>query len=372
MRPVRFIDIHRWHRAIRPALRRAAVRVLDSGRYIGGDEVKAFEQEMAAWLGAAEVCGTGCGTFALFATLRGFNIGPGDEVITSAHTAIPTAEAITLTGARVVFADIEPGYHTIDPSDIERRITSRTKAIIPVHLYGQAAAMDPILDLARKRGLTVIEDCAQAQGARVKGTRVGLLGDASIFSFFPSKTLGGFGDGGAVVARDPVVMKRIRMFCDHGRESKYDHLFEGINSRLDTIQAALLRVCLPELDGWNDARRQAAGWYDELLAGLPPIVRPRVRPETEPVYHLYVVQAPDREALRKSLAERQIETGIHYPCSLNLLPAYAYLGQGVGSFPRAEEACRHVLSLPLYPGITRAAVSRVCQAIRAAVRPVAV
>jgi dTDP-4-amino-4,6-dideoxygalactose transaminase len=367
MRPVRFIDMDRWHGDIRAALRQTAIAVLDSGRYIGGEEVKAFEKEMAAWMGVAEVCGTGCGTLALFAALRGFNIGPGDEVITSVHTAIPTAEAITLTGARVVFADVEPGYYTIDPAEVERRITTRTKAIIPVHLYGHAAELDPILAVARKRGLKVIEDCAQAQGARYGGTRVGAFGDASIFSFFPSKTLGGFGDGGAVVARDPEVMKRIRMFCDHGRVSKYDHQFEGINSRLDTIQAALLRVCLAKLDGWNDARRQAARWYDEGLAGIPPIVLPKVRPRTEPVYHLYVIQAPDRESMQECLKERQIETGIHYPSSLNLLRAYAHLQQGDGSFPRAEEACRHVLSIPLYPGITREDVVQVCDAIRVSV-----
>ena len=357
------------HAPIRDALHQAAARVIDSGKYIGGEEVRAFEREMAAWLGVPDVCGVACATSGLFAALKCLGVGPGDEVITTPHTAIATAEAISLTGAQVVFCDIEAGSFNIDPAEIERRVTPRTKALIPVHLYGQPADLDPILATAQRRGLTVIEDCAQAQGARYKGRRVGTWGDAAVFSFFPSKNLGGFGDGGAVVARDPAVFKKIRMFSNHGRESKYLHEFEGINSRLDALQAALLRVCLPLLDEWNAKRREAAQWYDGGLRDIPKVVCPRALPETEPVYHVYVIQVPDRDALQAHLKERKIETGVHYPCSLNTLPAYAHLRQGDGHFPEAERACRSVLSLPMYPGITRAEVDDVCGVIRAYYRP---
>jgi dTDP-4-amino-4,6-dideoxygalactose transaminase len=233
-----------------------------------------------------------------------------------------------------------------------------------VHLYGQPADLAPILDIARKHHLFVIEDCAQAQGARIQGRRVGTFGDASVFSFFPSKTLGGFGDGGAVAAKDPKLMKRIRMFSNHGRDSKYYHEFEGINSRLDALQAALLRVCLRRLDEWNENRRLAAQGYDKGLAGIPQIVLPQVLSGTEPTYHLYVITAPDREALAHHLKERKIETGVHYPYALSELPAYAHLQHGPGAFPVAETACRHVLSLPLHPAITRQEVDTVCAEVR--------
>jgi len=360
---VPFVDLDRLHAPIRPALHEAALRVIDGGRYIGGEDVRAFERDMAAGLGVPDVCGVSCATLGLFATLKCMGIGPGDEVITTPHTAIATAEAVTLTGARVVFADLTPGYFDLDPAEVEARLTPRTRAIVPVHLYGQPVDLDAILGLAQRHGVRVIEDCAQAQGARYRGRPVGTLGDAGVFSFFPSKNLGGFGDGGAIVARDPALMKKIRMFCDHGRTSKYMHEFEGVNSRLDALQAALLRVCLPRLDAWNAARRQAAQWYDAGLAGIG-VEPPRARRDTEPVYHLYVVRAERRDELQARLKERGIETGIHYPYSLNVLPAYAHLRQGAGAFPRAEQACREVLSLPLHPAITRDEVRRVCDALR--------
>lgn len=359
-----FVDIKRQHAPIRKALVDSAIRVIDSAHYIGGGEVKDFEVEMAQWLGAASVCGVACATSGLFAALKCLGIGPGDEVITTVHTAIATAEAVSLTGAQAVFCDLQPGYFNLDPAEVAKKVTPRTKAILPVHLYGQPADLDALQEIARRRNLFLVEDCAQAQGARHRDRMVGTIGDAAVFSFFPSKNLGGFGDGGAVTARDPEVLRKIRMFSNHGRESKFVHEFEGINSRLDAIQAALLRVCLPQVQAWNRLRRAAAAWYGAGLAGLREVSLPKVLPETEPVYHVFVILVPDREALRAYLQQRGIETGIHYPCALNELPAYARLRQGAGHFPRAEKACATMLSLPLFPGITREEVDAVCRAVQ--------
>ncbi len=364
MTKIAFLDIKRMHDPLRGQLHRAALEVIDGGHYIGGEQVKNFEKEMASWMGAPEVCGVSCATFGLFAALKSFGIGPGDEVITTVHTAIATAEAIGLTGAQVVFCDLKPGYFFLDADEVERKITPRTKALIPVHLYGQPVELDRICALAKAHGLRVIEDCAQAQGARYGGRYVGLFGDAAVFSFFPSKNLGGFGDGGAVAMRDPERMRWLRMFCNHGRESKYLHEFEGINSRLDAIQAALLRVILPQVDRWNAARRSVAEWYGEELAGVSEVLRPADLPGTEPVYHVYVCLVPDREALRTELMRNGIESGVHYPCSLNTLPAFARLGQGKGCFPLAERACEHMLSLPMHPAMTRDEVRAVGGVIR--------
>jgi dTDP-4-amino-4,6-dideoxygalactose transaminase len=364
MRNIPFVDLKRQYAPLLDALHQTACRVIDSCKYIGGKEVRAFEQEMAAWLGVDDVCGVACATAGLFAVLKCLGVGPGDEVITTVHTAIATTEAISLTGAKIVFCDIQPGYFNINPAEIEKKITERTRVLLPVHLYGQPADMDAILTIAKKYNLYVVEDCAQAQGARYGGQRVGTLGDAGVFSFFPSKNLGGFGDGGAVIARDQKLLKKIRMFSNHGRESKYLHEFEGINNRLDAIQAALVRVCLPYLDEWNEKRQLASSWYAEGLASIEEVILPRALPNTEPVYHLYVILVPDREALRVYLTECGIETGIHYPYSLNTLAAYAYLQQGKGSFPLAEHACKHMFSLPMFPSITQEETDSVCSAIR--------
>ena len=361
---VPFLDLERQHAPIRAALHAAAGRVIDSHHYIGGEEVEAFEAEMAKWLGVPEICGVACATSGLFATLKGLGVGPGDEVITTVHTAIATAEAITLAGAQVVFCDIQKGFFNIDVDEMRKKITPKTKVLLPVHLYGQPADLDRLLPLAKQHGLLVVEDCAQAQGARYRGQRVGTLGDAGVFSFFPSKNLGGFGDGGAVTAKDPAVLKKIRMFSNHGRTSKYLHEFEGINSRLDAMQAALLRVCLPHVDEWNARRRVVAGWYSEGLKGIKDVQLPRELPNTEPVYHVYCVIVPDREALVKHLKEKGISSGVHYPYSLNVLPAYAHLRQGAGSFPVAEQACGHMLSLPMFPAMTREEADAVCAAVR--------
>lgn len=364
---VPFVDMVRNLAPYREKLHRAACDVIDGAHFVGGDDVKAFEREMAAWLGVDAVCGVACATSGIFAALKGLGIGPGDEVITTVHTAIATAEAITLAGADVVFCDIEsaPGCYNIDADAIESKITEKTKVIIPVHLYGHPAQLDKVLAIARKHRLLVLEDCAQAQGARYRERFVGTYGDAAVFSFFPSKNLGGFGDGGAVTAKDPAVMKRIRMFSNHGRTKKYEHELEGINSRLDTIQAAMLRVVLPALDGWNQARNTAANWYRERLAGVHGLVLPVEASGCMHVHHVFVVVTTERDRFAEYLHRQGIETGVHYPYALNLQPAYARLNQGRGSFPHAEYACEHMLSLPMFPTITRPEVDYVCDQIRA-------
>jgi len=360
---VPFVDLSRAHEPIRAELHEAARRVIDGCHYIGGPEVQGFERDLAEWLGVPEVCGVGCATLGLFAAIRALGIGPGDEVITTVHTAIATAEAVTLAGAEVVFCDIEADGFNLDPEELERRITDRTRAVIVVHLYGQPADLDRILETAGRHGLKVIEDCAQALGARYRGRPVGTFGDAAVFSFFPSKPLGGFGDAGAVTARDASVLKWMRMFSNHGRQEKYLHEFEGINSRLDALQAALLRVGLPHLEEWNRQRREAAHAYTQRLSGIGEVRVPRELPGTDPVYHVYCIVVPDRDDLRRYLKERGVSTGVHYPLPLNLQPAYARLGQGKGHFPRAEYACGHMLSLPLFPGISEEEIAYVCDCI---------
>lgn len=364
MRKVKFVDLDKQHAPLRPALFDAAKKVIESGAYIGGPEVKSFEKEMASWLGVEEICAAACATSGLFSVMKCMGIGVGDEVITTVHTAIATAEAISLTGAKVVFCDIGENSFNIDFEQAEKKVTSRTKAIMPVHLYGQPADIDKARAIAEKHKLFLIEDCAQAQGAKYKDKKVGTYGDAAVFSFFPSKNLGGFGDGGAVTAKNKDLLRKIRMFSNHGRESKYYHEFEGINSRLDALQAALLRVCLPHLDEWNMARRKAASWYDSRLKNIRQVKIPQVLPGTEPVYHLYVIIVPDREALIKYLKDNGIDTSIHYPYSLNVLPAYAHLKQGEGHFPRAEYACGHMLSLPISPAIAEDDVDYVCETVK--------
>lgn len=362
---VPFADLRRNYQPVLEDLHQAATRVIDSAHFVGGPEVKQFEQDMAKWLGVPEICSVGCATSGLYLVLRALGVGPGDEVITTVHTAIATAEAIGLCGANVVFCDIEgKGFYNLDANEVSKKITPRTKAIIPVHLYGHPANLDSIIKIAREHNLPVVEDCAQAQGAFYKGKMVGTYGDAAVFSFFPSKTLGGFGDGGAVYVRDQKLRTKVRMLANHGRQTKYDHEMEGTNSRLDAIQAAMLRVVLPLLHDWNKKRSSAASWYNEGLAGIKAMTLPGASADCQHVYHVYVVTVPERDALAKHLKEKGVETGIHYPISLNMQPAFARLKQGAGSFPRAEMACQHMLSLPLFPAITRDEVNYVTAQIK--------
>jgi dTDP-4-amino-4,6-dideoxygalactose transaminase len=365
MAQIPFLDLKRQYAPYLDELKQAAASVLAQCDFIGGNAVGEFEHALAAYLSVEETVGVGAATGGLFAALKCLGIGPGDEVITTAHTAIATAEAITLTGARVVFADIDPQTYLLDPEQVVRRITPRTKAVIPVHLYGHPADMTQFQQIAQQYRLACIEDCAQAIGARYQGSPVGTLGDVGVYSFFPSKNMGGFGDGGAVVARDPKLRKRIRMYCNHGREDKYLHEFEGTNSRLDTLQATLLRINLRHLEPWNQQRRQAAALYEAQLTTVPQVQRPVELADCEHVYHLYVIQVPDREALAAHLQRDGIQTGLHYPQALHTQPAYRYLEQGAGSLPVAEHACAHILSLPISPVITPAEIAYICRSIAA-------
>lgn len=362
---VPFVDLSRQYDPLREEILSELSGIMDRTEFIGGRAVKAFEQDLAAWLGEGQhVVGLGNATTGLEVALWVMGIGAGDEVITTVHTAIATGEAITRVGAKVVFCDIDPLTYQIDPAEVRRKVTSRTKAIIPVHLYGHPANLDEILAIAKEHDLRVVEDCSQAQGARYNGTRVGNFGDIAVFSFFPSKNLGGFGDGGAVASRNPEWIKKIRMYCNHGRTDKYWHEFEGINSRLDTMKAAILRIGLSNLDQWNAGRQRAAACYLEQLNGIKEVQLPHPAEGTEPVYHLFVIQVPDRDKLAEYLDGQGIKTGLHYPHSLNTLPAYAYLNQGEGHFPVAEKAVQHILSIPVFPTITDEETAYVCQKIK--------
>jgi dTDP-4-amino-4,6-dideoxygalactose transaminase len=286
----------------------------------------------------------------------------GDEVITVPNTAVPTVCAIDFAGATPVFADIDPATFNLDPAELERRVTPRTKAIVPVHLYGQPAEMGPILELARRRGLRVIDDAAQAHGAAYRGQRIGAMADATAWSFYPSKNLGAYGDAGAVTTDDPDVAQRVRMLRNYGEEERYYHTLRGFNSRLDEIQAAILRAKLPHLDGWNDRRRAIAAHYNKAICH-PDIELPSEAAWAHHVYHLYVVRTRHRDTLREQLAAREIGSQIHYPVPIYLQKAYAYLGVPQGHCPHAERAMAEVLSLPLYPEMTDAQVAAVVEAV---------
>jgi len=326
----------------------AALRVLRSGRYILGPEVEAFEEEAAQYLGVKHAIGVNSGTDALVIALRALGVGPGDEVITTPFTFFATAEAISLVGATPVFVDIDPRTFNIHPELVEPAITERTKAILPVHLYGRPAEMGPILEVARRHGLKVLEDCAQAFGATYKGRKVGTLGDAGAFSFFPTKNLGGFGDGGLIVTDSDEVAEWARMLRAHGSKRKYYNEAIGYNSRLDALQAAFLRVKLPHVDAWNEARRRVASRYNELLAGLPGLVLPEV--SEGHVFHQYTVRVlgGKRDEVQRALEGQGIGTMVYYPVPLHRLPVYAHMGL---SLPEAERAAQEVLSLPMGPAL---------------------
>ena len=362
---VPFMDLSRMHDPLRPALDAAMAAVIDRNSYILGEEVKQFEHAFAAYCETAHAVGLDTGTSALELALRAWGIGPGDEVITAPNSFIATASGIAFTGATPVFLDIDPRTYTINVEQIEAAITPRTKAIVPVHLYGQPADMGPILAIAAAHGLKVLEDACQAHGARYQGRRCGSLGDAAAFSFYPAKNLGAFGDGGALVTNDEATAQQVRMLRNYGQEEKYHHLFLAYNRRLDTLQAAVLQVKLPELDAWNAARRQVAAWYEELLAGAS-VITPPTAAYAEHVYHLYVIRCADREALSAQLQAAGVGWGLHYPVPIHLQEAYAYLGLGRGSFPEAERACAGLISLPMFPRMTREEAEQVADAVRGA------
>ena len=348
------------YEAHRAEIDEAIARVLSNGRYILGPEVEAFEQEFASYCDVEHGIGVGSGTEALHIALAAAGVAAGDEVITVAHTAVATAAAIRMTGATPVFVDIEPDTYTIDPARVEAAIGPRTKAIVPVHLYGHPAAMDAITAIAARRGLLVIEDCAQAHGARDGGRRVGSIGDLAAFSFYPTKNLGAIGDGGAIVTRSAELAQRARLLREYGWASRYVSSIEGWNSRLDELQAAILRIKLRSLDDDNRRRRELAARYDEALrdAGLH-LITPRSG--VEPVYHLYVVGSPRRDALQEHLRERGIGALVHYPVPVHLQPAYA---SSAASLPVSEHAAMTVLSLPMYPELTEEEQTMTIDAVR--------
>lgn len=349
-RKIPLVDLGAQYRALGRELEEAARRVLSSTRYILGPEVESFEREFAAACEAPHAIGVANGTDALALALRAVGVGSGDEVVTVANTFIATQEAIRDVGARPVFVDVDAATRTLDPALVEAALTPRTKAVIPVHLHGHPADLDPLLALTRDRGIAIVEDAAQAHGARYRGRAVGTLGDVAAFSFYPGKNLGAAGDAGAVVTTRADVAARVRSLRNHGRTAKYIHDEEGRNSRLDELQAALLRVKLPHLAAGNERRRALAARYSERLAGRVEVPVPAGWATA--VVHLYVVEVDGRDALAAHLASLGIETGVHYPVPLHLQPASAYLGYARGRFPVSERQADRMLSLPIYPELT--------------------
>jgi dTDP-4-amino-4,6-dideoxygalactose transaminase len=344
-------------------INQAIARVLDKGRYILGEEAAAFEREFAAFLGVRFGIGVGSGTEALHLALRACGVGPGDEVITVSHTAVATVSAIELCGGKPVLVDIDPRSFALDPARLEAAITSATRAIIPVHLYGQSADLEPILSIARRRTVRVIEDCAQSHGAMYRGKRTGAWGDVACFSFYPTKNLGAIGDGGFVATDDPQLAENARPLREYGWRERYVSDIAGWNTRLDELQAAILRVKLRTLDADNARRRHLAALYDELLTASS-VSLPQAMSYGEHVYHLYVVRSARRDELQAFLKERGIGTLIHYPAPIHLQPAYRGRLGDVGSLPETERAARQILSLPMFPELTETDVQQVAQAIR--------
>src|ERR1700726_1200209 len=359
---VPFVDLGAQYRTIAAEINEATSRIIQEADFILGREVRLFEEEFAAFCEVQYAVGVDSGTSALELALRAYDIGPGDEVITAANSFIASALAISHAGATPVLVDVDPFTYTIEVAAIERAITSRTKAIIPVHLYGHPADMDPIVHLAQRHGLVVIEDACQAHGARYKGKRAGSLGHAAAFSFYPGKNLGAYGDAGVVVTSDDAVAKRLGMLRNYGQKEKYQHMFRGYNRRLDTLQAAVLRIKLKHLEEWNDARRQHAKSYGRLL-GQSGIAVPRAAAHCESVWHLYVIQIDQRDALKEHLAGRGIGVGIHYPIPIHLQPAYRDLGYRPGDFPVTEDYARRILSLPMYAELTPEIIGRVAETL---------
>jgi dTDP-4-amino-4,6-dideoxygalactose transaminase len=361
---VPFVDLKAQLSELREEVIPRIMAVIEDSSFILGPDVATFEANFAAYVGTRFCVGVDSGTAALQLALAAMNIGPGDEVIVPANTFIASAVAVSEVGARPVFVDVDASY-LIDLALLDSALTARTKAIMPVHLYGQAVPMDPILSFARKHGLRVIEDACQAHGARWNGQRVGSFGDAGCFSFYPGKNLGAYGDGGAVVTNDVTICEGVRLRRDLGQRRKYEHLVRAGNSRLDSVQAAVLDVKLRHLDRWNEARRRHARSYDDKLTQIG--IRPpsRLRDEGH-VYHLYVIEVEDRSAVRDVLAQRGVATGVHYPVPIHLQPAYADLGLGRGSFPRTERSADRILSLPMFAELTERQIDAVVDGIEAA------
>lgn len=359
---VPYIDLKAQYRSIKPEIDAALGRVLDSCQFVLGPEVAGFEEDFAAYCSASGCIAVNSGTSALHLTLLAAGIGSGDEVITVPFTFVASVASILYAGARPVLVDIDPRSFTMDPDAIEAAITSRTKAIMPVHLYGQPADMDPIMEIARRHKLVVIEDAAQAHGAKYKGRSVGSIGDMGCFSFYPGKNLGAYGEGGAVTTSNAEYAHQIRMLRDWGQDRKYHHLLRGYNYRMEGFQGAVLRVKLRHLEKWIEARRAIVGKYNRLLADAG-VRTPQEMPWARHVYHVYTLRSDDRNALQQTLSLAGIQTGIHYPVPVHLQTAYSDLGYLRGSFPQSEKAAAEVISLPLYPEMTDDQIQTVSQAV---------
>jgi dTDP-4-amino-4,6-dideoxygalactose transaminase len=359
---VPFLDLKAQYRSIKAEIDAAVSRVLETSQFVLGEEVAAFEREFADYSGAAHGIALNSGTSALHLAFLAAGIGSGDEVITVPHTFVATVAAIRYTGARAVFVDVDPVSYTMDPAKVEAAITPRTRAVVPVHLYGHPADMDPILEIARRRKLVVVEDAAQAHGARYKGRPVGSMGDLACFSFYPGKNLGAYGEGGLVTTSDPEHARVIRMLRDWGQDRKYHHVLAGYNYRMEGLQGAILRVKLRHLEKWTEARRAHAARYGALLADTG-LGLPSEAPQCRHVYHVYAVRTRERERLMNELGARGVQTGIHYPVPVHLQPAYADAAWSMGSFPHSEKAADEVMSLPMFPEMTEEHLQAVSQAL---------
>lgn len=364
MTQVPFVDLKAQFSALRDEVVPRVTRVMEEGSFILGPDVARFEENFATFVGARHCVGVESGTAALQLALEALKVGEGDEVLVPANTYIASAIAVSATGARPVLVDVDAAY-LIDPARLEQFVTPRTKAIMPVHLYGQAVPMEAVLEFARRRGIFVIEDACQAHGARWKGRRVGSLGDVGCFSFYPGKNLGAYGDGGAIVTDDAAIVERLRLLRDFGQRKKYEHVVKAGNCRLDSVQAAVLDVKLGHLDEWNDARRRHADAYDARLSKIGIKPPPRLSDEGH-VYHLYVIEVERREHVMATLCERGVATGIHYPIPIHLQPAYAELGLGRGAFPDVERSAGRLLSLPMFPELTGEQIDLVVAALASA------
>lgn len=362
---VPFVDLAAQYAAIQEEMDLAVKQAIADSNYVLGPQVQEFEQTFGRYVGCAHSIGVSSGLDALRIALMALDVGPGDEVIVPANTYIATALAVSAVGARPVLVDCDPETYNIDPSLVEPEITPRTRAIIPVHLTGQSADMDPLLELANRHGLDVVEDAAQAHGALYKGRPCGSMGTVGCFSFYPGKNLGAYGDGGMVTTNDPDLADRMRRLRNYGQEAKYHHTEKGLNARLDTLQAAILAVKLRHLPHWNEARAAHANLYREMLEGVGDLAFQRKAPYSTHVYHLFVVETERRTALQKYLEASGIHTGIHYPIPIHLQPAYEDLGYGKGDFPHTERLAERMLSLPMFPELSSQQIRRIADGIKA-------
>ena len=372
---VPFLDLKIQYKQIENEITPMITRAMADGAFIGGEQVSCFETEFARFCNGSFCVGVNSGTDALRFALMAIGVGPGDEVITVANTFIATTEAISQVGAKPVFVDIYPNTCNMDPNKLEdylknrlkpnaSSLKARPKAVIPVHLYGQPVDMDPILDIAQKNGITVIEDACQAHGASYKNRKAGSVGAVGCFSFYPGKNLGAFGEGGAIITHNEAIAQKIRMIRDHGQRKKYFHDLEGYNGRLDAIQAGVLRIKLKRLEDWNKLRRQNAAYYNELLSEIPSVTLLTEAEFAESVYHLYVILVDDRDGLQKFLDSKGIATGLHYPLPLHLQKAYEHLGYKKGAFPVTEHIADRLLSLPMFPELKPEQIEYVVQSIK--------